>query len=90
MGDRLLAVIHGTGSAGWRSPQISHFYLLKSVGVSQLHRLSRTAFYTSTRNAPRRMETVRGDVIAETRGASRGFIVYAGGKYAWYDPETSK
>jgi len=48
------------------------------------------AFYTSTRNAPRRMETVRGDVIAETRGASRGFIVYAGGKYAWYDPATTK
>lgn len=89
-GDTLLAVIHGAGPGGWRARQISHFYLLKNAGASQLQRQSRTAFYAGTRKAPKRMQTVRGDVIAETRGNTRGFIVYAGGKYAWYSPETMK
>jgi hypothetical protein len=89
-GDTLLAVIHGAGPDGWRARQIAHFYLLTNAGASRLQRQSKTAFYASTRNAPTRMQTVRGDVIAETRGNTPGFIVYAGGKYAWYSPETMK
>jgi hypothetical protein len=89
-GDTLLAVIHGAGPDGWRARQISHFYLVANAGVTQLQRQSKAAFYTSTKHAPKRMQTVRGDVIAETRGNTRGFIVYAAGKYAWYSPETMK
>jgi hypothetical protein len=87
-GDTLLAVIHGAGPDGWRARQISHFYLVANAGATQLQRQSKDAFYASTRDAPKRMQTVRGDVIAETRGNTRGFIVYAGGKYAWYSPTT--
>jgi hypothetical protein len=89
-GDTLLAVIHGAGPDGWRARQISHFYLVADAGVTRLQRQSKSAFYASIRNAPKQMRTVRGDVIAETRGSTRGFIVYAGGKYAWYSPETTK
>jgi hypothetical protein len=31
-----------------------------------------------------------GDVIGETRAGAAGFLLYAGGKYAWYDPSTPK
>jgi hypothetical protein len=85
-GDTLLAVIHGAGPDGWRARQISHFYLIANAGVTTLQRQSKDAFYAATKKAPKRMQTVRGDVIAETRGNTRGFIVYVNGKYAWYSP----
>jgi hypothetical protein len=89
-GDTLLAVIHGAGPDGWRARPLSHFYLMANAGVTRLQRQSKSAFSASTKHAPKRMQTVRGDVIAETRGRTPGFIVYAGGKYAWYSPETGK
>jgi hypothetical protein len=82
--DTLVAVIHGQGPDGWRSREIAHFYLLKRTGTATLRAWSRTDFYAATKNAPRRVRTVRGDVIGETRGNARGFLVYAGGKYGWY------
>jgi hypothetical protein len=83
----LLAVIHGLGPDGWRSRQISHFYLLHNAGASALRRWSRAGFYAATSKAARKLHTVRGDVIGETRGRTQGFLVYAGGKYAWYAPD---
>ena len=82
----LLAVIHGLGPDGWRSRQIAHFYLLHNAGATALRRLSRAEFYAGTKDAARKVHTVRGDVIGETRGRAQGFLIYAGGKYAWYEP----
>jgi hypothetical protein len=87
--DTLLAIIQGDGSEGWRSRRASHFQLLADRGAS-LSRWSQNDFYAAIRNSPSRVRSVRGDVIGETRSGVRGFLVYAGGKYAWYDPAISR
>jgi hypothetical protein len=89
-GDALLAIIQGEKSEGWRSRQASHFLLLADRGATNLKRWSRNDFYAAIRHSPSRVTSVRGDVIGETRGGSRGFLLYEGGKYAWYDPSISR
>jgi hypothetical protein len=84
--DTLLAIIQGEGPAGWRSPQVSHFHLLADRGGANLKRWSKNDFYAAIRSSPSQVRSVRGDVIGETRGGVQGFLVYATGKYAWYDP----
>ena len=84
--DTLLGIIHGQGPDGWRAPQTSHFYLLADRGATNLRFWSKKDFYAAIRDAPRQVRSVRGDVIGETRGGARGFLMYTGGKYAWYDP----
>ena len=88
--DTLLAIVHGKGPEGWRSSQASHFHLLADRGATSLRRWSAKDFYAAIRKAPRQVRTVRGDVIGETRGGARGFLIYTSGKYAWYDPATPK
>jgi hypothetical protein len=88
--DTLLAIIHGEGPRGWRAPQASHFLLVADRGATNLKLWSKKDFYASIRNAPRPIRSVRGDVIGETRAGASGFLLYAGGKYAWYDPSAPK
>ena len=88
--DALLAIIHGEGPGGWRDPQSSHFLLLADRGATSLRMWSKKNFYAAIKNAPRQVRSVRGDVIGETRDGARGFLLYSGGKYAWYDPATPK
>ena len=84
--DTVLAVIHGNGPSGWRAPQTSHFYLLKNAVGTNMRSESRKEFFSATRDAPRRVLTVRGDVINEALSGERGFLLYSAGKYAWYTP----
>ena len=88
-GDAALAVIHGNGPSGWRAPQTSHFYLLKNAVGTNMRSTSRKEFFKATKDAPRRVLTVRGDVINEALGGERGFLLYAAGKYAWYTPHAT-
>jgi len=89
-GDTLLAIVQGEGSDGWRSRDASHFLLLADRGATNLKRWTKNDFYVAIRNSPSRVASVRGDVIGETRSGARGFLVYVGGKYAWYDPSISR
>ena len=66
-GERLLAVIHGHGPAGWRSPQARQAYLLKHAAGSGL------GF----------ARTPRGDVIAEEVDRVPRHLGWTGAGYAW-------
>jgi hypothetical protein len=66
-GERLLAVIHGHGPAGWRSPEARQGYLLKNAAGSRL------GF----------ARTPQGDVIAEEVDQRPRHLGWTGAGYAW-------
>ncbi len=73
-GEREVAVIHGFGPQGWRSPDARQAYLLREVagtfgGATHLERL------------PRQVKS--GDVVREKLGTEDGFLYYSGAKYIW-------
>jgi hypothetical protein len=73
-GERVVAVIHGFGRQGWRSPDARQAYLLREVagtfaGATHLERL------------PRQVKA--GDVVREKLGAEDGYLYFSGAKYIW-------
>jgi hypothetical protein len=86
--ETLLAVIHGFGPEGWRDPQATQTFLLKSaVGpVVEIH--SKTAFMIANRG--RKVPQLRGDLIAEVLRGTSGYLYYDDAGYSWYDPKTYK
>jgi hypothetical protein len=84
-GDILLAIIHGKASDGWRDAKASHGFLLKTSVVADLRSVSRAEFNTATKDAVRKVRTVRGDVIGLTQAGEHGFLIFTG-KYGWYNP----
>ena len=79
----LLAVIHGHGANGWRTPEARQAYLVKHAA----------AIFLGT--APSfSMEAIRAmhlpietDVIKEIRQGKKGFLFWTGGAYAWHPSE---
>src|SRR4029077_8836001 len=72
--ERLLAVIHGYDSRGWRDAGARQAYLLREVagdisGTMHLPRLPKQA-------SP-------GEVLREKLGAESGFLYWSGAKYVW-------
>ena len=84
--DVLLAVIHGYGAQGWRDPQATQTYLLKSVAGSAMETHAGKDFLTA--NQGKKLPTVRGDLIGEMRDGKSGYLYYSGMTYSWYDPKT--
>jgi hypothetical protein len=81
--ETLLAVIHGYGATGWRSPEAQQTYLLKSaVGKNMRTETKKNLLKTDKDKRP----PLLGDVISEVIAGQTGFIFYTGATYAWYDP----
>jgi hypothetical protein len=76
--DLLLAVIHGRGTQGWRSPEARQCYLLANAEPDRLK--------------PRRFDATRhssggnrfeGDVLVALSPPSSGFLRWTGARYSW-------
>lgn len=86
--ERLLAVIHGLGTNGWRDEQATQTYLLKNAAGSGVETQAKTEFEAA--NAGKKMPRLRGDLIAEELRGARGYLFYDEATYSWYDPKTFK
>lgn len=82
-GDLLLAIIHGHGAEGWRSPSATQFFLLQnSVGKGMWVESYETARNSFTKRPG--FPPVRGDVIHATLGGHAGILYRLGGEYLWF------
>ena len=80
--DLLLAVVHGYGPQGWRSPQARQTYLLKNaVGNG----IKLTPFDEAVKMVGKykNPSMLHGDVVSETLDNHQGLLYYNGAKYAW-------
>jgi hypothetical protein len=77
--DTLLAVVHGHGSAGWRSPDARQAYLLKDVprGMKPRPLAEVIPKERAAERAPR-------DVIVGDLRSARGFLYWSGARYVWH------
>ena len=81
-GDALLAIVHGHGPEGWRSPQATQSYLLKGVAAQGLRAVP-------VRNYPpalvvRRNLNAKADIISGQLAGADGFLYWSRGKYVWH------
>ena len=86
--DLLLAVVHGFGTSGWRSPEATQTFLLKPAVGSGMSAQSSQEFLAV--NAGRPVPRVVGDTIKEVLKDEAGALYYTGAGYAWYNPRTYK
>lgn len=86
--DVLLAVIHGHGTNGWHDREATQAYLLKNVVGSGMETHHPKDVVTASKG--KKLPQLRGDVIGEVLGGTRGYLYYAGATYSWYDPKTFK
>lgn len=76
--ETLLAIIHGHGSAGWRSPEARQTYLLKNAAMDKIRVVQKEKEARATSAGP----LLRGDVIAdEGAEAPTRFLHWAGARY---------
>jgi hypothetical protein len=80
--DLLLAIVHGNGPQGWRSPHARQTYLLKNAVGSGI---KLTPFDEAVKMVVKYKNPLqlRGDVVSETLDNHQGLIYYTGAKYAW-------
>jgi hypothetical protein len=78
-GEALVAVLHGHGPAGWRSPEARQAYLLKNAAMGKLGAVRRAGETQPTSKRP----PLRGDAIVEevNEGTAR-FLYWTGARYA--------
>lgn len=85
--EALLAVIHGYGPTGWRSPEAQQTYLLKSAVGKNIRTESKKNLLKTDKD---KRPPLLGDVVSEAIAGQPGFIYYTGATYAWYDPRYYK
>ncbi len=79
-GERLLAIIHGYGEMGWRSPEARQTFLLKNiVGEGQQVQTAEQIRATTDK-----LPKLYGDVLRQRFGQQTGFLYWTGAKYAWH------
>lgn len=86
--ETLLAVIHGYGESGWRDPQATQTFLLKSAVGANMQTVERASFLKD--NEGKKLPRLQGDLIREVLKGKPGWLYYADSTYRWYDPETFK
>ncbi|HVQ37594.1 MAG TPA: hypothetical protein VMS31_08675 [Pyrinomonadaceae bacterium] len=84
--DKLLAIIHGYDSKGWRDEQATQTFLLKNVATPGIESYSPKEFIAAYRG--HKMPQLRGDVLGQEMGGKLKCIYYSGATYSWYDPST--
>jgi len=80
-GDTLLAVVHGHGAEGWRSPEATQSYLLKGVAAQGMRAVPLKTFPPALE--VRSSANLRADVISGRLAGADGFLYWARGKYVW-------
>jgi hypothetical protein len=80
-GDVLLAIIHGVGPEGWRSPEAKQTFLLKNAAGSNL--LVQSVKNLRDKKDKQKLPPLRGDGISETIGGKSGLLLWTGAKYSW-------
>jgi hypothetical protein len=84
--DVLLAVIHGTGEAGWRSPKTIQAFLLRHAAGISMQSLSRKELLAVT-EGKEILGAPNYDVINISFEKESRYILWTGAKYVWYAPE---
>ena len=84
--DKLLAIIHGYDTQGWRDHQATQTYLLKNAAGSGMTTYSAKDFLATHQDS--KMPKLQGDLVGEELGGKSGYLYYAGATYSWYDPKT--
>jgi hypothetical protein len=84
-GDLILAIVHGYGPQGWRSPEAQRAYLLRNAVGDELKKETREQV-ANERKDKDSLRGLRGDVISETLAGQSGFLYFTGAKYAWNVP----
>ncbi|HXG91391.1 MAG TPA: hypothetical protein VNN73_03360 [Blastocatellia bacterium] len=87
--DVLLAIIHGYGPQGWRTPEATQTHLLRGVVGESIRKLplkEAKNVYKGKQPFP----SIYGDLIQETLAGQTGFVHFAGAFYQWYDPKNFK
>ena len=89
-GDVLLAIIHGYGPDGWRSPEATQTYILRAaVGEGLMKVELRKDLLVAARKGAK-IPSIHGDFLSESLGGNPGYVYYNGAHYVWYDPKTYK
>jgi hypothetical protein len=78
-GDPLLAIVHGHGAAGWRSPEATQSYLLKG-GAGDGMRAVAVRDYPPALSVRRNL-IPRADLITGQLGGAEHFLYWSRGKY---------
>jgi hypothetical protein len=79
-GEELLAIIHGHGPQGWRSPDSRQAYLVKHAAATFLGK-SPSIGQKSIRMMHLPVKT---EIIEEMRSNKKGFLFWTGQAYAWH------
>jgi hypothetical protein len=86
--DKLIAIIHGFRSEGWRNTDAKQTYLLKNAVGTQMRTQSRAEARRMVKDAAeaQHLPFSRGDLIRQVLDSKAGYLYWTGAKYAWYDP----
>jgi hypothetical protein len=82
-GEKILAIIHGVGTRGWRSPEARQAYIIKHAAA----KLEGTAPSISQKAIRVMHLPVETEIIRERRNDRKGFVFWTGGGYAWHPSE---
>jgi hypothetical protein len=80
-GDALLAIVHGHGPEGWRSPQATQSYLLKGVAAQGMQAVPVKGYPPAL--VVRRDLNAKADIISGKLAGTDGFLYFSLGKYIW-------
>lgn len=80
--DALLAIVHGHGPEGWRSPQATQSYLLKGVAAQGLRSVPVKGYPPAL--VVRRNLNAQADIISGKLAGADGFLYWARGRYIWH------
>jgi hypothetical protein len=83
-GEEVLAIIHGFGPTGWRSPEARQAYIVKHAPGS----LHGTAPSLSQKAIQAMHLPAQTDIIEGVRQKQEGFVFWTGGVYAWHPKGT--
>jgi hypothetical protein len=80
-GERLLAVVHGVDTMGWRHPEAGQRYLVKNAVADGMRPQPLAGMPDAVREKAIRSHV--GDVIVGDRGGKTGLVFWTGAAYAW-------
>ena len=80
--DALLAIVHGHGPEGWRSPQATQSYLLKGAAAQAMRAVPVMKYPPAL--PVRRNLNARADIISGKLAGADGFLYWSRGKYIWH------
>jgi hypothetical protein len=83
-GEEVLAIIHGYGPQGWRTPEARQAYLIKHAAAT-LEGTASSASEKYIRGLKLNLDT---DIIRQQRHNRKGYLFWTGSVYAWHGSGT--